>query len=87
MGKYINEIDGVHIGSSFAEKCGSLEHHGATSISEPDEWQDGLICVVDNEIFAAAAYVYNKSEMKAFSNPDGRFKQWYSMEDASRFAQ
>lgn len=36
----------------------------------------GVVCVVDNGPFEAAAYINSESEMAAFSRMDGRPKTW-----------
>lgn len=40
---------------------------------------EGVVCVVDNGPFEAAAYAYSESEVNAFSHPDGRPKVWLTM--------
>ena len=87
MGQYINEIKEVNIGTSFDEKCESLALNGAKLISAPDEWQEGLVCVVDNTFFAAAAYCYSQGELEEFKREDGRPKQWFIYKDAKMYAE
>ena len=87
MGQYLNNIEGQNMGTSFAEKTHALEQAGAESISAPEEWKEGLVCVVDNGFFAAAAYCYSEEEMEAFKREDGRPKQWFIYEDANVFAE
>jgi len=86
MGKYINRINGEDLGASFAEKTSALEKAGAESVPEPDMWVEGLVCVVNNGFFAAAAYCYSEEEMAEFKYPDGRQKQWFIYEEAKVFA-
>ena len=45
-----------------------------------------MICVIDNGFFAAAAYAYNESEYEEFKQPDGRPKQWYTLDNAEEYA-
>jgi len=87
MGKYINEINGVSMGASFESKALVLASSGARSIEPPIEWEEGLVCLVDNGWMAAAAYAYDESEMTAFLHPDGRPKQWFMFKDASKWLQ
>lgn len=42
----------------------------------------GLVCVVNNGPFEAAAYCYNEQEFDAFKEPDGRSKVWLLMDRA-----
>ena len=43
----------------------------------------GLVCVVDNGIFEAAAYAFDDRELAAFSDPsDNRPKVWIAMDNA-----
>ena len=75
MGYYI-QTSGNH--GKAREIC---ELHGGTIIGQPKEFSqidpvDGLICVVDNEIFEAAAYCYSEEEFNEFAREDGRQKQW-----------
>ena len=86
MGQYINEIKGEHIGTSFDEKRVALKINGAEAINVPEEWQEGLVCVVDNGFFAAAAYCYSKGELEEFKREDGRPKQWFLYKDAKKYA-
>jgi len=86
MGKYLNTINGQDMGASFVEKTHALEQAGAESIAVPDSWEEGLVCVVDNGFFAAAAYCYSEAEMRDFKLEDGRPKQWYLYPEAKEFA-
>lgn len=87
MGKYINEIDGSHIGTTFNEKCKGLEKAGARQIAPtPTEYESDLVCVVDNGFFGAAAYAYSKEEFDEFKRPDGRPKKWYKFPNAGIYA-
>ena len=80
MGLYINNI-----GNSFEEKITNLKlKHGAQETSA--EFQENLVCVVDNGMFAAAAYCYNQSEFNEFKNTSRR-KSWLSVPNANELAQ
>ena len=86
MGKYVNQINGVELGSSFDSKCEKLLEMGATQVTD-SKFVDNMICVVDNGFFAAAAYAYSESEYTQFKSPDGRPKKWFTLENVSEFAQ
>ena len=85
MGKYINKIEGVSIGTSFEQKVTELIVRGANTIDPPTEFQENLVCVVDNGYFAAAAWAHNEQEMKLFLRPDGRHKQWLIYKDIEKY--
>ncbi len=85
MGKYINVIDGMPLGSSFESKCRALIENGAEQVSGSDYLQN-MICVVDNGLFAAAGWAYNEDEWKAFNYPCGRRKQWFVMDGVENYA-
>jgi hypothetical protein len=80
MGKYINTINGISIGSSFDQKCKALIDNGAISITD-SIFLENMICVVDNGWFGAAAYTYSTSEYEDFKFHDGRPKQWFTLEN------
>ena len=84
MGKYINKNSkGESLGSTFRDKVNTLILDGANVISEPKTFDEGLVCVVDNGMFAAAAYAYDEREMKHFlSGYSGRNYQWLKYEHA-----
>lgn len=89
MGKYINVIGATPMGTSFESKCELIEINGGTKIPRPTkdtQWQEDMVCVVDNGPFAAAGYAYDKREMHDFAYPDGRTKQWYLLKYASKWA-
>lgn len=84
MGKYINQIDNVSIGTTFREKCENLKRAGAKEVSG-DYFEENLICVVDNIIFAGAAYAYDEGEYEVFHRDDGRPKRWFILENVEKY--
>ena len=78
MGKY---IQGPTHGKAdmLIEKYGAKEI-GLTDVQAALNAGDGVVCVVDNGPFEAAAYIYSQSEFVAFSQPtDFRLKTWLRM--------
>jgi hypothetical protein len=87
MGQYVNETQNGRLGSNFTQKCEGLLEAGAVEIAKPKEVKENLICVVDNGIFGAAAYIYNQNELDAFSDPqDKRFKRFFVWDKVSEYA-
>lgn len=87
MGYYINQLpNGEQLPAlGKAEKLLSIE--GAELIKQPSEWEEGIVCVVNNNgLFEAAAYAYNEREMEAFAYPDGRSKKWLKIPGAKELA-
>ena len=85
MGFYINPPDGRchHKGQWL------IDNHNATEICVKDaldilESKDntmGVICVVDNGPFEAAAFCFNTEEFHVFTRPgDCRPKEWFAMD-------
>jgi hypothetical protein len=88
MGKYINQnSNGKVLGSSASDKINKLVEDGASTINTPVEWNENLVCVVDNGFFGAAGYAYDESEMNQFLSPDGRPKQWLEYIHAKEIAE
>jgi hypothetical protein len=86
MGKYVNQTSKRVLGTSFREKCNGLLEDGAIEVN-PTEFQENLVCVVDNLWFAAAGYVYDENEFKSFNYAsDDRPKQWFIWEKVKTFA-
>lgn len=75
MGYYVNQDSNGQEAPPLG-KVNFLERDGAMVIPEPVEWKEGIVCVVDNGPFEAAAYAYSESEMNEFKAPDGRPKTW-----------
>jgi hypothetical protein len=79
MGRYLNvDLKGDLIRTR--NKFMALINSGAEMIETPgsfDQFKEegkGIICVVDNGPFQAAAYAYSQSELDAFKYPCGRPK-------------
>lgn len=85
MGKYINEdSQGYKLG--VKAKANALVLDGAEIIEAPSKFEPNLVCVVDNELFEAAAYAYCQAEMELFLKPDGRSKTWLRYPHAEKTA-
>lgn len=86
MGYYINEMPNgdplPHKGK--ADKLLTIE--GAEETKVPTEWNDNIVCVVDNVIFEAAGYAFCKEELAVFARPDGRPKRWLYVPNAKSLA-
>ena len=74
MGYYINQTSkGVQLPS--CDKADYLLLDGAVEVKA--EFQPNLICVVENGIFDAAAYVFSVHEFEDFNDArDRRPKRW-----------
>jgi len=82
MGYYI-QTGGVH--GKAEEICKRNEE--AFVIPQPTSFSKvpasmGLICVVDNGPFEAAAFCYSEREFETFTQSDGRYKVWLLMDRA-----
>lgn len=85
MGKYINTINGVSLPA--VGKAEVLKANGAQEIEQPKEFQENLVCVVNNGFFEAAGYCFNENEFKNFTLPtDYRPKTWLIVEDAEKLS-
>lgn len=86
MGKYINQLPDGTILTAHGKVDSLLKIPGAETIKDPKEFQDNLVCIVDNGPFEAAAYAYDEEEMKRFLRSDGRPKQWMIVPEAHKLA-
>jgi hypothetical protein len=88
MGKYINTINGVQVPNKNKAQF-ILDHiPGSSLIPPPTEFQEGLVCVVDNGPFEAAGYAYSEGEMRVFLSQDSgvqRPQQWLVVPDAEKY--
>ncbi len=77
MGYYIETDNYIGKADYFVRQESGIElMRRPNSISDVPA-DRGLVCIVDNGPFEAAAFVYNDNELKAFSTPtDRRFKRW-----------
>ena len=62
-----------------------VDIYAAQVIFRPEQFNDipndlGLICVVENPGFDAAAYCYSQGEFAEFCRADGRIKTWLTMD-------
>lgn len=92
MGYYINQNSK---GDTLPARGKALEllKEGKLVIPQPlhsTEWQENLVCVVENAMFDAAAYVYSVREMDrildAKRNGDARKYTWIIHEDAKKLS-
>ena len=81
MGKYINQVNDVSIGTSYTEKCTGLIEAGAKEVNGSNFEKD-LVCVVDSGLFGVAGYAYDEGEYEVFKREDGRPKRWFILNNA-----
>lgn len=88
MGKYINFTSKGALKPDFDSKCASLIEDGAVKLStQPKTFQDNLVCVVDNGMFAAAGYCYDEQEFEEFTySKDTRTKAWFIWDKVKQYA-
>jgi len=87
MGKYVNQTSNGSVGASFKDKCNALLSDGAIEIGVPEKFEENLVCVVDNGMFAAAGYCFDSHEFKVFTHPtDKREKRWFIWDKVNQFA-
>lgn len=87
MGLYINRTPNgalPHVG-----KGAELIKAGAQLLLDtPKTWEEGLVCVVRNGMFEAAAYAHSQREMEYFADTthDERPRVWLKWDKAKEFA-
>lgn len=85
MGYYINQINGKILPAK--DKANFLIENGAIKVEGKLEFQENLVCVVENFLFDAAGYAYCEFEMDAFNSPyDNRKKTWLIVPNAAELA-
>lgn len=88
MGFYINVINGNAVPSRGKVDFLLNNVEGSKKISPPIQWEENLVCVVNNGAFEAAAYAYSKEEMDVFLYHTGdRPTQWLTVPNAKEYAQ
>lgn len=87
MGYYINELPNGELlpAKGKADKLLSTIE-GTKEIKTPQQWEEDIVCVVDNGPFEAAAYAFSQNELNVFANPDGRPKRWLKVPGAKTLA-
>lgn len=87
MGRYINSTSQGQLGPSALSKLQGIIADGGVRIAPPTEFQENLVCVVDNGIFGAAGYAYDKDEFDCFNHPsDKRPKAWLIWDKVKEYA-
>lgn len=86
MGYYLNEMPNGEKLPASGKVQKLLMIDGAELIEEPQDWEENIVCVVDNGPFEAAAYAYSKNELEVFKYPDGRPKKWLKVPGAKEIA-
>jgi len=81
MGYYIQVPENLNKAAQL------VKIHQAEIIPPPASFDEvpkgkGLVCVVENPLFDAAAYCYNQGEFAEFVREDGRLKTWLLMDKA-----
>ncbi len=84
MGKYINKVKDQSLGTSFESKCNVLINNGAI-LTYPLEYEQNIVCVVDNGMFAACIYIDSESTYNMVKTNDGRLKKWFSMNNPEQW--
>ena len=86
MGMYINQTSKGMMGA--LGKAQALLEDGAVEIKTPNKWQEGMVCVVANGFFDAAAYIPDEDEMNYFiTTPnDFRPRRWFIYNKAKEYA-
>jgi hypothetical protein len=83
MGYYINKYNSKELPPKG--KAQFLINEGAQVVKGPIEFQDNLVCVVENPFFDAAGYAYDVNEMRTFNDPeDHRRKTWLIVPGAAQ---
>lgn len=75
---------GAYVNPEGMSKEDWLEKHGNWHPHQPIAWEDVEegslpVVLVSNPGFTAAAIGFNKEEYRVFIEPDGRFKEFYTV--------
>ncbi len=82
MGYYIDEDKDGNILPHQGKAEVFLKNGDAEEIDIPKNFEEGLVCVVQNSRFDAVAYMYSKNEFEyIINNPDPRPKIWLKFKD------
>ena len=84
MGYYINQ-NSKNQDLPAIGKLNALIEDGAKVII-PNEFEENLVCVIDNGFFEAAAYMYNKDEFDYFKSDNSRPRKFLKYEHAKELA-
>lgn len=83
MGFYINQTTKRKLGA-IGKADALIEDEGAIELPFPPDTlptDKGIVCVVNNGPFEAAAFAYSQREMEAFNDTeDRRVKRWLVMD-------
>ena len=74
MGYYINTDSSGRL-LSRKDSAGALILDGA-KLTDPS-FKENLICVVDNGMFEAAAFIFSEKEFHDFNDPADRRRKWW----------
>ena len=88
MGMYINRTSTGKLLPAFNKANELCAAGDAMVIAEPKEWDEEIVCVVENGMFEAAAYCYSPDELEAFrwSPSDPRPRTWLRCPNAKKLA-
>ncbi len=82
MGYYLNEDQSGNVLPRLGKAEVFLNNGDAEEIYIPKNYEEGLVCVVDNGKFDAALYIFSKNEFEyIINNPDPRPKIWLKFKD------
>ena len=87
MGYYINALPSGEVLPAKGKADKLLTIPGARELDgTPQQWQENLVCVVNNGLFEAAGHAFDAHEMDVFAYPDGRPKRWLVIPNAESLA-
>jgi hypothetical protein len=87
MGLYINSDSKGKPLPAIGKAAKLIEDGAELLFDDPKKWEEGLVCVVNNGPFEAAAYAHCESELKYFSDAyDDRPKVWLKYAHAKNLA-